>query len=260
MSTPFPAGTFNWVDLVAKDMTKIRSFYESLFDWTYEEQDTKGGPAYGMFKKDDKSAAGIGQMSPVMMEQGVPSTWNTYVSVDDIGATEKAIEANGGSLMMETIDIVDAGRSNWVRDPEGAVFALWQPLAHAGCEIFNTPGSFCWNERATRELDLVKRFYGNVFGWTFADDPKAPSPVSMIRNEGREIGHAILMNEQWGPIPAHWNIYFAVEDCDATMAKAKELGGSAYMDPIDIPAGRFTLLSDPDGANFYVIALTEPGK
>ena len=49
-------------------------------------------------------------------------------------------------------------------------------------------------------------------------------------------------------IPAHWLVYFAVEDTDATVAQAKERGGSVMVEPIDIPAGRFAILTDPHGA------------
>ena len=257
MNPPYAPGTFNWVDLVAKDMSKIRSFYESLFGWTYEEQDTHGGPPYGLFYKDGKTAAGIGQMSPLMTQQGVPSTWNTYVSVGDIDTTERKVKELGGRLMFDTIDVFESGRMNWVSDPEGAVFGVWQPKNHPGSEVCNVPGTFCWNERATRDLQGVKLFYGGLFGWTFKDEVGA-SPMSMIHNNGREMGHAIVMTEHWGDVPAHWNVYFAVADCDATIAEATSKGGKSIMGPVEIPAGRFSLLSDPDGAMFYVIQLSEP--
>ncbi len=255
MTKPFPPGTFNFVDLVAKDISAARTFYEPLFGWTYVEQDTHGGPPYGMFLKDGKSAAGIGQMSKEMIDQGVPSTWNTYVSVDDIKAAEAKIRSLGGTLMFDTIDVFDAGRMTWAQDSEGAVFALWQPQNHAGSEITNVPGSFCWNERATRDLSGVKAFYGELFGWTFKDEDA--QPMSMIHNQGREMGHAIVMSEQWGPVPPHWNVYFAVSSCDDCIAQAERSGGAKIMGPIDIPAGRFSMLKDPNGAMFYVIQLSE---
>jgi predicted enzyme related to lactoylglutathione lyase len=50
-------------------------------------------------------------------------------------------------------------------------------------------------------------------------------------------------------------VYFAVDDCDATAAKAKELGGTVMQEPMDIPAGRMALIADPQGATFSVIKL-----
>jgi predicted enzyme related to lactoylglutathione lyase len=56
-------------------------------------------------------------------------------------------------------------------------------------------------------------------------------------------------------VPAHWLVYFGVDDTDATVAKATELGASTLVPPTDIPPGRFAVLADPDGATFAVIKM-----
>jgi hypothetical protein len=54
-------------------------------------------------------------------------------------------------------------------------------------------------------------------------------------------------------------VYFAAADCDASAAKAKELGGRDIVPATDIPnVGRFTVLSDPQGAVFAIIRLDTP--
>lgn len=58
-------------------------------------------------------------------------------------------------------------------------------------------------------------------------------------------------------VPPFWLVYFAVENCDATLAKLGELGGSVMAGPMDIPAGRFAVVMDPAGAAFAVMALAE---
>jgi predicted enzyme related to lactoylglutathione lyase len=65
------------------------------------------------------------------------------------------------------------------------------------------------------------------------------------------------MDENWPEgLPTHWGVYFNVADCDATAAKATELGGSVHVPPTDIPnVGRFAMIEDPTGAHFYAIAL-----
>jgi predicted enzyme related to lactoylglutathione lyase len=52
-------------------------------------------------------------------------------------------------------------------------------------------------------------------------------------------------------------VYFAVEDTDASVAKAEELGGSVRMAPMDIPVGRFAVLGDPQGATFAIIRMSD---
>jgi predicted enzyme related to lactoylglutathione lyase len=56
-------------------------------------------------------------------------------------------------------------------------------------------------------------------------------------------------------VPAHWLVYFGVEDTDATVAKATELGGAVPVGPVDITGvGRFAVVQDPWSAAFAVIA------
>jgi hypothetical protein len=51
-----------------------------------------------------------------------------------------------------------------------------------------------------------------------------------------------------------WVPYVAVEDVDATVAKAQELGGSAVIEGMDVPnVGRIAVLTDPNGAAFGII-------
>jgi hypothetical protein len=56
-------------------------------------------------------------------------------------------------------------------------------------------------------------------------------------------------------MPPLWGVYFAVDDCDKTVAKAQELGGSLFMGPTDIEPGRFAVLADNVGAVFNVLQL-----
>jgi predicted enzyme related to lactoylglutathione lyase len=59
-------------------------------------------------------------------------------------------------------------------------------------------------------------------------------------------------------VPNHWLVYFAVDDCDAAVARARELGGTP-MEPMDIPdVGRFAIVHDPLGTVFAVIKLDNP--
>jgi uncharacterized protein len=49
-------------------------------------------------------------------------------------------------------------------------------------------------------------------------------------------------------------VYFAVDDADATAAKASAEGGQVITEPFDIPSvGRSAVLVDPQGAVFSVL-------
>ena len=56
-----------------------------------------------------------------------------------------------------------------------------------------------------------------------------------------------------GPVPPNWMVYFAVDDVDATVAKAQSLGANVLVPGMDIPeVGRFATLTDPQGAAFSI--------
>lgn len=73
--------------------------------------------------------------------------------------------------------------------------------------------------------------------------------------DGESIGGLMSMPPDVpAEVPPYWLVYFAVDDADATAAKATELGGQTMV-AMDTPAGRIAVLADPQGAVFAVIAL-----
>ena len=54
-------------------------------------------------------------------------------------------------------------------------------------------------------------------------------------------------------VPPHWGTYVTVEDVDATVKKAEELGAQVLMGPQDIEVGRIATIRDPQGAAINVI-------
>jgi predicted enzyme related to lactoylglutathione lyase len=195
-----------------------------------------------------------------LMQEGQPPAWSSYVSVADAEATAAAVAEAGGSVIAEPMDVMGLGTMAVFADPTGAVFGIWQPGTFSGAGLVNEPGALAWNELNTRNLAAAKAFYGAVFGWGFDDnDMGEAGKYTTITLDGNPVGGILDMVERGVPeeIPAHWLAYFAVEDTDATVAQATERGGGLMMGPVDIPVGRFAILTDPHGAAFAVIALSE---
>ena len=148
-------------------------------------------------------------------------------------------------------------------DPGGAVFAIWQAKDHIGSQIVNEPNSLAWNELRTRDTDGAKKFYGEVFGWgAMGFEAMGDYVIWTLGGNAPENGKGGMVDLAGTPMPAevppHWDVAFAVEDADATVAKCEELGGGALMAPMDTPVGRLALLRAPDGATFTVIKLVAP--
>jgi len=110
----------------------------------------------------------------------------------------------------------------------------------------NEPGSFTWNELATKDLDASRDFYTTVFGWG-VDAEASGDDGAAFTVDGNIVCGAHVAGE--GEFPA-WSVWFAVADCDATAAKVTELGGSVFMPPNDMSFGRGSVVADPHGAVF----------
>ena len=51
-------------------------------------------------------------------------------------------------------------------------------------------------------------------------------------------------------VPAHWSVYWEVDDVDAALSAIESLGGSVEMGARDTPYGRLAAAADPAGARF----------
>jgi predicted enzyme related to lactoylglutathione lyase len=123
--TSYPSGTFSWIDVNTSDQEAGKSFYTQLFGWGAEDNPIPDGSVYTMFQQEGLDVAAISQMSPEMAASGMPPTWNSYISVDNLDKAVSQVEAAGGKVMMPAFDVMDSGRMAMIQDPAGAMFALW---------------------------------------------------------------------------------------------------------------------------------------
>jgi predicted enzyme related to lactoylglutathione lyase len=246
-------GVPSWVDMGSPGLGEAKEFYSGLFGWECPEGPPEAG-GYSVCTLHGKTVAGLGpQMNP-----NAPPYWCTYVNVDSADDTLAQIEANGGVVYMPAMDVMDVGRMAIVGDPTGAVFGLWQPGTHTGAQVVNEPGTYCWSELITTDLEAAKAFYLAVFGWGAEEQGPEGGPVAYTewKVNDRSVGGMMLkMPEMPADMPNLWGVYFAVADTDATVSEALELGGSLVMAPMDIEPGRFATLVDPVGATCNVLAL-----
>lgn len=255
----FEQGTFCWVDLSTRDMEAAKRWYSQLFGWEVSEGEP-GGPPYAMFTMGGKMVAGVGQMSDDMIRQGIPPTWNSYVSVNDARAIEAKVRELGGTITVPAMEVMNAGWMAFFQDPTGGHLGVWQPNEHRGAQLINQPNSLCWNELMTRDVDKAKSFFAALFGWTYDEMPTDTGPYSIARvGEQRAGGMMAMEGPMWEGIPPHWMAYFAVADTDAIANRVRETGGKVCVEPTDIPVGRFAVLEDPQGTYFSVIKLNPMG-
>ena len=243
MRTLATAGKFVWHEHVSSEPKQAEDFYTQLFGWTTEV--FKPGEAdYTMISPGGQSHGGFGKA----MEGAPPPHWLSHVAVESLEETMERVQGAGGRLRAGPFEMSEVGRIGIIADPQGADISLYEPDNDGG----GPQGVFVWDELGTTDVDGAQRFYEQVFGWTTSDMGPEYGGYRIF-NRG-ETGIAGLMTLPDDSMPAHWQPYVAVDDPDSTTARANELGGSALIEPMDVPnVGRIAVLRDPQGAVFGII-------
>ena len=183
-------------------------------------------------------------------DPSMPPHWNSYVSVEDTDTAAARAQELGATIVLGAGDVGDSGRLAVFQDPQGAILSVWQAGSHFGAGVVNVPGALTWNDLLTPDVEASAAFYRELFGWEIAEIPGAEGQYWSIANGGIKNGG--LMPMPPGGHPA-WNLYFAVADTEAAMARAGELGGQDVMGLMEVPGGRFAIIRDPHNAVFSVV-------
>jgi predicted enzyme related to lactoylglutathione lyase len=122
-------------------------------------------------------------------------------------------------------------------------------------------GRFTWYELMSTDPVAAKAFYSNVVGWGTQDMSMPGMTYTLLTVDEIPVAGLMELPEQarQAGAPPSWLGYVAVDDVDATTDKAKGLGGSVHMPPMDIPdIGRFSVIADPQGAVLGLFRWTDP--
>jgi predicted enzyme related to lactoylglutathione lyase len=125
-NTP-PVGTIIWRDLTVPDAAAIRDFYARVVGW--RAQPVSMGPYndFNMLPPDTQEpAAGICYARGTNAD--LPPQWLVYVVVPNVDAAAAMCAELGGAVVALPRPL-GGGRMCVIRDPAGAVCALYQPNA-----------------------------------------------------------------------------------------------------------------------------------
>lgn len=122
-------GTIGWHDLTVQDAEGVRDFYSEVAGWTATPLSMGGYSDFIM--------TGAGSPEPVAgvchargSNIGLPAQWLMYIVVENVDrAAERCVEL-GGELLREP-QALSGGRFCVIKDPAGAVCALYQPAPPA---------------------------------------------------------------------------------------------------------------------------------
>ena len=243
-----------WVDLSSSDPAGSRDFYAKLFGWKIEVNPDPQYGGYAMAEVAGKTVAGIGPK----MDPQAPTAWSVYIGTGDAEATSKKVEQAGGKVVVKPMDIGPQGRMAVFQDPIGAFISAWQPGQFGGDLPAGEPNTFGWAELQGRGIEKSLPFYEKVFGWTVKKSPMGEGQPPY--NEFQLGGNSIAGGMEIGPnvpaqVPSFWMIYFSVADVDKATKVATGAGAKEMMAPMDFPGGRFSVLTDPQGAVFGLLKM-----
>ncbi|OKI03116.1 hydrolase [Streptomyces sp. CB02923] len=112
-------------------------------------------------------------------------------------------------------------------------------------------GAPCWADVMLSDLEAGKRFYGELFGWTFSEAAPEHGNYTVAFKDGRAA--AGLMPKRDGRMPTAWSVYFATPDAARTSAAILRAGGRIVAEARPVgDLGTLLVAADPTGAVFSV--------
>ena len=118
-------GTITWRDLTVKDATKLRDFYSRVVGWKTSEVKMGDYSDYCMHvPTSDEVVAGVCHARG--HNANLPPQWLMYITVKDVDRSAARCKKLGGKVLVKPRPMA-GGRFCVIRDPAGAVCALYRP-------------------------------------------------------------------------------------------------------------------------------------
>jgi predicted enzyme related to lactoylglutathione lyase len=125
MSAP-KTGTIGWMDLTVANAPAVRDFYKAVVGWDVTPVSMGDYEDYCMVPPGGGDpVAGVCHARGA--NEGIPPVWMAYIIVEDLDKSLASCSEHGGSIVFGPKKYGDQGAWCAVRDPAGAVFALFQP-------------------------------------------------------------------------------------------------------------------------------------
>ncbi len=123
--------------------------------------------------------------------------------------------------------------------PPGRSIGVWQPAEMKGYELAAEPGAPAWHELHTKDYATAVKFYQDVFGWDTDVMSDTPEFRYTTLGAGDAAKAGIMDASAYLPaeVPSNWQVYFAVEDAEASIEKAVSMGAKVIDGPDDTPFG-----------------------
>jgi uncharacterized protein len=111
-------------------------------------------------------------------------------------------------------------------------------------------GKVVWNDLVTQDLEAARRFYGELFGWTFEQSTAPGGQPYLLARSGRIFvaGMVAVNSPSRQVVLSRWLPYMSVGDVDASLARATAGGATVLVGARDVSLGRVAVIEDKEGA------------
>ena len=118
-------GEMVWMDLTVANATEVQDFYQQVVGWKVENVSMGDYNDYSMNTPDDNTAI-TGVCHAKGPNADMPAAWMPYFLVADVETSSQQVTAQGGELITPIKSIGNSDRYVVIKDPAGAICALYQ--------------------------------------------------------------------------------------------------------------------------------------
>jgi predicted enzyme related to lactoylglutathione lyase len=228
-------GKFVWGDLISQDTAASKTFYGSLFGWTFSDDGryttvfNQGVPIAGMVVARDANRG---------------TEWIGNVSVADVDRASAAFGRHGGRVESGPIDAPDRGRIALVSDAGGAALLLVRATGGDPPDAHPVIGGWLWWELWTHDVELAIDLMTDVAGYQRETIDLRDEPYRVLRDRKARRAGVVKAPPEVRPT---WLPYFRVADTATTVDRAVALGARLVQQTE--PAA---ILVDPNHAEFAI--------
>lgn len=225
-----------WVDVTVENSDQRRAlmrFYESLFDWTFDEGGAEMG-FYTIASHDSQAVMGLGE------QPGADGRATTYFATDDAAASAARAAELGATVVMGPMDVAEVGTMALVADPTGAVHGLWRPETFAGFGELYEVGTPGWFDHSSSDPAAAAAYYSALTGFAATE----PSPGMTVLADGDQWFASVSAN----PIPsrpAQWNALYITDSLERVRETVTRAGGSVLVEEMPVPGSAITVFTEP---------------
>lgn len=245
-----PRGRFVWYELLTSDPTAASDFYSKLIGW--EARASSNDPSYREWVNAGTPIGGLMALPDDAKSMGAPPSWIGHIATPNVGKTAEQASKLGAKVLREPTEVPDVGKFAVLADPQGAVFAIFQPEGDtaAGHEQPQA-GEVSWHELATTNAEAGFAFYTALFDWEIKQDTDMGEMgvYHMFGLEGKASPMGGIFTKPPEMPVAAWLYYVKVGDVKETAKQVKKLGGKVLNGPMEVPGGDMIVqCMDPQGA------------